>query len=118
MKLFRLAAIALFVILAGCANPQLFQQQLVLLNQGMSPAEVVTQLKIEPLSLHDAMAGGVHYTFQHYRLNNGMQSATYLLAYQDGKLKYWGYIDDFRRHPDPRLVEAANSIVPALNAGR
>jgi hypothetical protein len=118
MKLFRLAIIALFVTLAGCANPQLFQGQLVALNQGMNPAEVVSILRLEPLSLHDAMSGGVHYTFQHYRLNNGMQSSTYLLAYLDGKLKYWGYIEDFRRHPDPRLVEAANSIVPALNAVR
>jgi hypothetical protein len=118
MKLIRLAAIATFLTLVGCANPQLFQQQLVQLNQGMSSAEVVAVLGLQPISLHDAMASGVHYTFQHYRLNNGMQSSTYLLAYQDGKLKYWGYIDDFRRHPDPRLVEAANSIVPALNAAR
>lgn len=118
MKLIRFASIAVFMTLVGCANPQLFQQQLVSLNQGMTPPEVVSVLGLEPISLHDAMASGVHYTFQQYRLNNGMQSATYLLAYQDGKLKYWGYIDDFRRHPDARLVDAANRIVPALNAAR
>jgi hypothetical protein len=47
-----------------------------------------------------------------------MQRATYLIAYEDGKLKYWGYIDDFRRHPDQRLVRAANDVLPAVAAVR
>jgi len=118
MTLRRIACIALLLTLTACVGPQLFQHQLMRLNQGMAPADVTSELKLEPLSVHDVMASGIHYTFQHYRLNNGMQSATYLLAFQDGKLKYWGYIEDFRRHPDARLVEAANSIVPALNAAR
>eukprot|EP01137_Pigoraptor_chileana_P023112 Opistho-2@88894 len=95
-------------LLVACAGPQIHHQQLVALNQGMDPASVVAQLRLPPLSTHDTEIDGQRYLFQSYMLNNGMGADQYLIAYQDGKLKYWGYIDDFRRHPDGRLTRAVN----------
>lgn len=118
MKMFRIAGVALVLALSACAGPQLYQQQLAGLNQGMSPASVVSQLQLSPRSSHETTVDSVPFTFQHYHLNNGLQRATYLIAYQDGKLKYWGYIDDFRRHPDARLVQAANNVMSDVMAVR
>ena len=118
MKLHHVAGVVLVLSLGACAGPQLYQQQLVRLNQGMSPASVVSELQLAPRSSHETVVENIPFSFQHYHLNNGMQRATYLIAYEDGKLKYWGYIDDFRRHPDPRLVQAANNVLSDVMAVR
>ena len=118
MKLYRFAGVVLVLALGACVGPQLYQQQLARLKQGMSPASVVSELQLSPRSSHETTVESVPFTFQHYSLNNGSQRATYLIAYEDGKLKYWGYIDDFRRHPDPRLVQAANNVLVDVMAVR
>lgn len=111
-----LAAWGLALLLAGCAGPQIYHHQLVLLDQGMTPEAVVERLKQAPRSAHATRVDASNYYIQSYVLNNGMGADVYLIAYEEGRLRYWGYIDDFRRHPDSRLGRAANQVLPGVFA--
>ncbi|MEW6563129.1 MAG: hypothetical protein AB1400_07855 [Pseudomonadota bacterium] len=104
------------LLLTACALPQIHHNQLVGLNLGMTPVESERTLQLAPLSSYPTAVEGVSYTFQRYNLNNGMELSLYLLAFEDNKLKYWGYIEDFRRHPDKRLVRALDNVMPAIAA--
>ena len=113
-------AVALYflivVLLAGCASHQLYHRQLVSLNKGMTPEQATASLQIPALSSHQTTVTGNAYTFQKYYLHNGLNSDVYLLCYENGKLKYWGYIDEFRRYPDTHINQALENVLPELRA--
>jgi hypothetical protein len=54
-----------------------------------------------------------------YRLNNGMQTDPYYLAYERQRLVYWGYLNEFRRQQDDDLgVAVGQAQAPLLAAMR
>lgn len=112
-----IASLLVGALLCACAAPQIHRAQLGALDKGMSPAEVVTRLKLEPVTVHRASADGRNFAFYQYRINNGVQVDHYLIAFEDGKLLYWGYLDELRKHPDPALVAATGKIAAAVTAG-
>ena len=111
---FTVAAAAL--LLAGCAGPQIFHGQLSALDKGMAPAEVASRLKLAPLSTHAAAAGARRFEFHKYRMNNGVYTDLYLLAYEQGQLLFWGYVSEFRRQPDAALNAALTSVFREIAA--
>jgi hypothetical protein len=112
----RAGALALTLLVAACAGPQIYHGQLSHLDKGMPPSQVVSLLKQPPLSSHSASAGSRSFQFDRYRLNNGVQVDTYLLAYEGGRLTFWGYVSEFRRLPDAGLNTALNAVMPEITA--
>ncbi len=102
-----LMAVMLSVTLAACASTQIRYSQLVVLNKGMTPAQTSIALNQPPLSVHEVTEGGKTYTFHRYALFNGVYSDLYLLCFEQDKLKFWGYLEEFRRYPDPKVNQAA-----------
>ena len=106
--------LGLLFVLCACAGPQLYHGQLVALNLGMEPEATVQKLGSPPLAVYHASIDGKDYLFHRYNLNNGVALDTYFLAFEGNQLKYWGYIDDFRRHPDSRLNRAMDVVLAAM----
>ena len=103
-------------LVAGCAvQPQLFHGQLSLLDKGLTEGQVQNRVTIPPATRTRVEADRRAFMFQMYRLNNGVQTDPYVLCFEDGKLTYWGYISEFRRHPDRVLNEALNGALPDLS---
>ena len=114
-SLCRLLAVVMFsTALVACASTQLYYSQLVALNKGMSPAQTAVVLDKPPLSVHEVEQGGKPYTFHRYSLFNGVYSDLYLLCFEQGKLKYWGYMEEFRRYPDPNINQAAEKALDLI----
>jgi hypothetical protein len=105
------SALGAVLVLGACAGPQIFHHQLPVLDKGLAPAQAVARLQLPPLSEHRAAVNGRSFEFQRYRLNNGLQSDTYFLAYERGGLTFWGYITEFRRQPDRDLNAALNLVL-------
>lgn len=113
-----LAIMVFSMALAACASTQLYYSQLVALNKGMSPAQTVVVLDKPPLSVHAVEQGGKAYTFHRYSLFNGFYSDLYLLCFEQDKLKYWGYLEEFRRYPDPDINQAAEKAFDLILDGK
>ncbi len=47
-------------------------------------------------------------------MNNGLQTDLYLLAYENNRLLYWGYVSEFRRSQDTDLNTALSSVLPKI----
>ena len=122
MKIRMRALVVAFAIgLAACASPQIYHRQLVSLNKGMTEMQATASLQLIPLSTHSTTVGDTAYTFQRYYLNNGMNRDVYLLCFESRKtepatLKYWGYIEEFRRYPDARINQALENVLPEIRA--
>jgi hypothetical protein len=114
----RLAAVLFVVLLASCAGPQIYHGQLGQLDKGLLPSQVISRLQLEPLSTRTASGAGRTFEFHQYRMNNGIQRDVYLLAYEDQRLIYWGYISEFRRQPDRNLARALDSVLVELSLGK
>ena len=107
-----LLAIGLSVVLSGCLAT-LSHYQLSHLNRGMAPADVAEKLKLPPLITVPVRTDGRSFEMERYLLNNGMGTDVYYLAYENRRLLFWGYVSEFRRHPDPvlgRAVDAATAV--------
>lgn len=113
-----IVSLALGALLCACAAPQIHRSQLASLDKGIAPAEVVARLKQAPSVTHRTSAAGRDFEFYQYRINNGVQLDHYLIAFEGGKLVYWGYLDEFRKHPDTTLVAATGNIAAAVTAAR
>lgn len=111
----RILAVAAASLLSACVS-QIYHHQLVALDKGMTADAATARLKEPPISVHTVTVDQASYRFHRYTMNNGMDAAPYLLAFEDGKLKYWGYIDEFRRHPDRRLNQAVEQVMAELRA--
>jgi hypothetical protein len=105
---------ALALVAACAVTPQIYHGQLSALDKGMSQAEATARLKQPALSTHRASAGARQFEFHRYLLNNGVQADDYLLAYEGGRLVFWGYVAEFRRHPDAGLNTAVTAVLPEL----
>jgi len=117
----KVLVIALAVALSACGSQQIYHRQLVSLNKGMSELEATANLQRAPLSTHTTRVDDTSYTFERYYLNNGLNSDVYLLCFEaknaePGKLKYWGYIEEFRRYPDARINQALENVLPEIRA--
>lgn len=113
----RAAAALLFLsLLAACAGPQIFHGQLSLLDKGLSTAEVATRLAQPPMATHRVELGARVFEIHAYRLNNGLQTDPYYLAYEQQRLAYWGYLNEFRRQPDRELADAVGQAQAPLLA--
>lgn len=110
----RLGAVAAALLLGACAVPQIYQGQLQLLDKGMGQAEVAARLKIAPNAIYHPQADGRQFEIDRYLMNNGVQVNPYLVAFENGKLVYWGYLDEFRRQPDAALAKAAGAVAAAV----
>lgn len=114
--------IAYWLLLLGvtaCAPlPQIHQDQLIHLDKGLAPSQVVGRLGLAPLNEHRAHVRGREFVFHQYRINNGMHSSHYLVAFEGQRLVYWGYLDEFRRQPDGALSQAVGEITSAVLAVR
>lgn len=104
----------LLVLVSACVGPQIQHGQLVSLGLGMQPQITVEKLGLPPLATRMVSVDGGDYLFHQYALNNGMTSDMYYLAFERNQLKYWGYVDDFRRHPDSRLNRAMDAAISAF----
>jgi hypothetical protein len=91
---------------------------LAALDKGQAPADVVARLQLAPTAVHDVQADGRSFQFYQYRMNNGVQTDHYLIAFDSGKLVYWGYLDEFRKQADKGLATAAGQVAPAVIAVR
>jgi hypothetical protein len=57
--------------------------------------------------------------FHKYRLNNGLHTDLYLLAYENRGLVFWGGdVSEFRRQPDAELNAALNTVLGDILAQR
>lgn len=111
----RLLGWLLFVLLlSACAGPQIFHPQLSTLDKGLTKTQAVSRLGLPPLSTHAASSGRRTFEFDRYRMNNGINSDLYLLAYERERLVYWGYVYEFRRQPDADLGLALNIVLRDL----
>lgn len=109
------AALIVLFSLTGCAAiPQINQWQLVSLNLGMSPSEAIDKLGQPPRSEYSTSIDNKRYVFHSYNLNNGVAIYDYFLAFENGQLRYWGYIDDFKRHPDSKLNRAMDDVLAQI----
>lgn len=107
---------ACMLLLTACVGPQIFHTQLSALDKGMSERQTVATLGLPPLSRHTVIIGPRSFAFDRYRINNGLQSDTYLLAYEHDSLVYWGYVAEFRRQPDADLGNAAGKVLQEIAA--
>lgn len=106
-------------LLAACAGPQIFHGQLSTLDKGLSTFEVESRLTQAPLARHTEAVGGRVFDIHAYRLNNGLQTDPYYLAYERQRLVYWGYLNEFRRQQDDDLgVAVGQAQAPLLAAMR
>lgn len=105
-------------LLIGCAGPQIHYGQLSALDKGMSPDTVHRRLQQQPLSTHAASAGDRTFDFHRFRMNNGVQTDLYLLAFEKERLVYWGYVSDFRRLKDAEMNQALTSVLPQVLAAK
>jgi hypothetical protein len=103
-------------LLAACAGPQIFQGQLSSLDKGLSSLEVETRLTQAPMATHRVELGARVFEIHAYRLNNGLQTDPYYLAYERQRLVYWGYLNEFRRQPDRDLAQAVGQAQAPLLA--
>ena len=103
-------------VLTGCAGPQIYHAQLAALDKGMLPEAVTTRLQQSPLSVHTSTGGGRSFEFHRFRMNNGLQTDLYLLAYEKNRLLYWGYVSEFRRLSDNDLNAALGKVLPEILA--
>ncbi|MGE0098811.1 MAG: hypothetical protein AB7S86_10720 [Hydrogenophaga sp.] len=110
------ATLLLLSMLAACAGPQIFQGQLSSLDKGLSTLEVETRLTQAPLARHRVELGARVFEIHAYRLNNGLQIDPYYLAYEQQRLVYWGYLNEFRRQPDRDLSQAVGQAQAPLQA--
>lgn len=106
------------LVMTACAGPQIYHRQLSSLDKGISRTEATLRLGLPPLSTHTATSGGRTFDVHKYHLNNGVQSDIYLLAYEKGKLIYWGYVAEFRRQQDDDLASAIGTVIRDVTAGR
>ncbi len=106
-------ALLLTLTLSACVS-QIMQSQLSQLDKGISSSETASRLKSTPLASETITLDARTFVFQRYQLNNGVQSDTYLLAFEDGRLLYWGYPSEFRRLSDVTLNQALTQVLPAL----
>jgi hypothetical protein len=109
-------ALVMALGLAGCAGPQIFHHQLGRLDKGQSSREVADALKLPPLAVRQTSFKGKAYTFQKYMMNNGTQRDVYIIAFEGEQLRYWGYVDEFRRQPDADLNAALQQVLSELLA--
>jgi len=110
----RLGALAVALLLSACAVPQIYHEQLQQLDKGMDQAEVAARLRIAPNAVYHPQADGRQFAIYRYLMNNGVQVNPYLVAFENGKLVYWGYLDEFRRQPDAALSKAAGAVSEAV----
>ena len=114
-----IASLLIGAMLAACAVvPQIHHYQLAALDKGLAPADVVGKLKLPPDAIQNQQADGRSFQFYRYLMNNGIQLDNYLLAFEGDKLVYWGYLDEFRKHPDKALAAAAGAMAPTLTTAR
>jgi hypothetical protein len=111
-----LIPLASALLVSSCAGPQLFHQQLSVLDKGLSTAQVSSRLSLQPLSIQTAAAGGRFFDFHRYRLNNGVHTDLYLLAFERDRLLFWGYVSEFRRQPDNDLSLALTTALREAGA--
>jgi hypothetical protein len=114
----RLCAIAAAAFMTACAAPQIYYRQLQSLDKGMSRSEVAGKLALPPNAVYHPQMDGRQFELYQYLMNNGVQSDPYLVAFENGRLVYWGYLDEFRRQPDTSLGKAAGSVADAVLARR
>lgn len=116
MKAGNLLAGAVLALLSACTGPQIHHGQLSALDKGMSPEMVGTRFQQPPLSVHTGIGGGRSFDFHRFRMNNGLQTDLYLLAYEKNRLLYWGYVFEFRRLQDTDLNAALSNVLPQMLA--
>lgn len=112
------ACLVLVFVLTGCAGPQLFHQQLSVLDKGLTADQVISKLQLPPLSIHTSNVGSRTFEFHRYLLNNGLDSDSYFLAYEQQRLIYWGYVTEYRRQPDRELNIGLNFVLVKLAGGK
>jgi hypothetical protein len=105
---------ASLVLLCACAGPQIHHRQLSALDKGMSKEAVTVRLQQPPLSVHSGIGGGRTFEFHRFRMNNGVQADLYLLAFEQNRLLYWGYVAEFRRLQEPALNAALTDVLPSI----
>jgi hypothetical protein len=112
------ASLLVCALLCACAVPQIQYRQLAALDKGQAPTDVVARLQLAPTAVHNVQADGRGFEFYQYRMNNGVQLDHYLIAFEGGRLVYWGYLDEFRKQPDKALAAAAGQVAQAVLAVR
>jgi hypothetical protein len=105
-----LVALCLALLTSGCLTT-ISHYQLSQFNRGMSPPEVTEKLKKPPLVSIPVAVDGRSFVFDRYFLNNGMGADIYYLAYERNGLVFWGYVSEFRRHPDATLGHAVDKAI-------
>lgn len=98
-----MTSLSLAVAVAACAGPQIYHPQLSALDKGLARAQVIERLSLPPLSERQVTVGKRVFEFDEYRMNNGMHTEAYFLAYEHERLVFWGYVAEYRRQPDVDL---------------
>ncbi len=104
--------LGLAALATGCAmTPAIRHDQLSLLSKGQTPAQVQALLGLPPLAQRSLTVEGRTLELHRYVLMTGSQPEVYVLAYEWGRLLYWGSIPEFKRQADPDLVRAITMMV-------
>lgn len=105
-RLIFIVTITVAVLLAACATNQISHYQLSFLNKSMLRDEVLSKFEKAPSASGNVFVNGRRIHFDRYRMNNGVYSDWYFLAFESDRLLYWGYAAEFRRLADPVLSQA------------
>lgn len=100
----------LLLLSVGCAIQQINQNNLSMLDKGISQQETLSRIKISPLASSEIAVNDRNFDFDRFILNTGMSHSPYYLAYENNKLIYWGYVSDFKRNQDASLVKAIELV--------
>lgn len=112
MKLIRkrvpyMFAVLLLLALLSCVDSTITMRDLTALRMGMSPDETPRAMGVPPKEVFQwsEATTGDSIIVQSYFLATGDYSTTYLLAYRNDALIFWGYPQEFARSSDPVIRE-------------
>ncbi len=102
----------LLLVLLSCA-PSIQIHDVAKIRMGMSPDESVAVMGTPPRHVYEwsLPETGDPIVVQSYLLTSGDYGSTYLLAYRNGSLIFWGYPHEFTRSSNPILNQIGKEAV-------
>jgi hypothetical protein len=106
-------AALLLLVLLSCVDSTITMRDLTALRMGMGIDDTHRAMGVPPKEvLHWSMSRtGDSIIVQSYFLATGDYSTTYLLAYRNDALIFWGYPQEFARSSDPVIREIGKEAI-------
>jgi hypothetical protein len=105
-----LAALAIAIVTVAC-TPRLTSHHLPLLAKGMQASDFERCVGVEPKTMRVVVIDGVSHSMHGYAIHHAGTLGAYYLAYApDGRLRYWGYPDEYNRSTDSLLNRLMSAV--------